>query len=62
MARGNERRDIFRKESDYLHFLEILEELPARFVTSLHAYALMKNHLPNNGRHRQSTPLLNTEA
>ena len=62
MACGNERRDIFRKESDYLHFLEILEELPARFGTSLHAYALMKNHLPNNGRHRQSTPLLNTEA
>ena len=47
MACGNERRDIFRKESDYLHFLEFLEfleELPARFGTSLHAYALMKNH------------------
>ena len=43
-ARGNDRRDIFLCDQDRAHFLDLLAELPARFGTVLHAYALMKNH------------------
>ncbi len=62
MARGNERRDIFRKESDSLHFLEILEEVPARVGTSLHAYALVKNHYLGQRRGRMSLVELGERA
>jgi hypothetical protein len=30
-ARGNERRDLFRDDSDREHFVELLAELPPRF-------------------------------
>lgn len=43
-ARGNERRVIFRDDSDRRHFLERLGELPSRFGCVLHAYVLMDNH------------------
>ena len=43
-ARGNERRPIFRKDSDRFHFLELLAELPGRFGVRVHAYVLMDNH------------------
>jgi len=43
-ARGNERRAIFRQDSDRLHFLELLSEWPARFGLRVHAYVLMDNH------------------
>ncbi len=62
MARGNEGRDIFRKGSDSLHFLEILEELPARFGNSLHACALMKNHFLGQRRGRMSLVELGERA
>ena len=62
MARGNERRDIFRKESDSLHFLEILKELPARFGTAPHTYALMKNHYLGQRRGRMSLVELGERA
>ncbi len=44
MARGNERRDIFRDDRDRRHFLEVLAELPERFGTLIHAWVLMDNH------------------
>ena len=43
-ARGNERRAIFRGDTDRRHFLELLGELTARFRVVLHAYVLMDNH------------------
>ena len=43
-ARGNERRDIFRDDSDRFHFLELLGELSERFGVRVHAYVLMDNH------------------
>ena len=43
-ARGNERRDIFRDDTDRFHFLELLSDMPERFGVRLHAYALMSNH------------------
>lgn len=43
-ARGNERKDIFRDDSDRFHFLELLSELRERFGVRVHAYVLMDNH------------------
>ena len=43
-ARGNERRAIWRDESDRTHFLELLGELTERFGLRVHAYVLMDNH------------------
>ncbi|MGA2863799.1 MAG: transposase [Verrucomicrobiota bacterium] len=43
-ARGNERRAIYRQESDRAHFLEFLGELSERFGLRVHAYVLMDNH------------------
>jgi REP element-mobilizing transposase RayT len=43
-ARGNERRAIFRDDTDRQHFLDRLAELPDRFGARLHAYVLMPNH------------------
>ena len=43
-ARGNERKNIFRDDTDRFHFLELLSEMPERFGVALHAYALMDNH------------------
>jgi len=44
MARGNERREVFRNDSDRLRLLETLAEMVERFGTRLHAYCLMPNH------------------
>lgn len=43
-ARGNERRDIFRDDTDRFRFLEVLSQLPDLFGTRIHAYVLMNNH------------------
>lgn len=43
-ARGNERKDIFRDETDHVHFLELLGELGERYGVRVHAYVLMDNH------------------
>jgi REP element-mobilizing transposase RayT len=43
-GRGLERREIFADERDRGHFLELLEELQARYRVRIHAYALMENH------------------
>jgi putative transposase len=43
-ARGNERRAIFRDDRDRWHFIELLAQLPDRFGTRLHGWALMDNH------------------
>jgi putative transposase len=43
-ARGIERREIFRDNHDRRHFLELLEQMAARFTVRLHAYVLMGNH------------------
>ncbi|HPA18126.1 MAG TPA: transposase [Verrucomicrobiae bacterium] len=44
MARGNERREIFRSARDRGLFLETLEEAVLRFGLLVHAYCLMPNH------------------
>lgn len=43
-ARRNERRNIFRDDSDRFHLLELLSELGPRFGSRIHAYVLMDNH------------------
>ncbi len=40
-ARGNERKDLFRDDTDHFHFLELLPELGERFGARVHAYVLM---------------------
>jgi len=45
LSRGNERKEIFWDEKDYLRFLETLGRMVERFKLEIHAYVLMKNHL-----------------
>jgi REP element-mobilizing transposase RayT len=44
MHRGIDRRTIFADEKDYLHFLELVDELVERYRLRVHAYCLMANH------------------
>jgi len=44
LSRGNERKEIFWDEKDYLRFLDTLGKMIERFKLELHAYVLMKNH------------------
>jgi len=43
-CRGNERRNIFRGDSDRVRFLEILTDTSDLYVVEVHAYVLMDNH------------------
>lgn len=43
-ARGNERKPIYRDDSDRFHFLELLSDLGERFGAKVHAFVLMENH------------------
>ena len=43
-ARGNERKPIYRNDTDRTHFLALLAELGERFGVKVHAYVLMHNH------------------
>ena len=43
-CRGNERRPIFRDDTDRRVFLSVLSEAIERFAWKLHAYVLMGNH------------------
>jgi putative transposase len=43
-ARGNERRPIFRDQSDRRRFLELLEGVTEQFAWHVHGYVLMGNH------------------
>src|SRR5215471_4310222 len=43
-ARGNERKAIYRNDTDRAHFLEVLAETVERFGIRIHAYVLMDNH------------------
>lgn len=44
MARGTERRTIFRDERDCRHFLDLLGKMSERYGVKVHGYALMGNH------------------
>jgi putative transposase len=44
LARGNERKAIFRSDKDRKHFLETLRECIEQFGLVLHCYCLMSNH------------------
>ena len=44
MARGNERRAVFRDDQDRRRFLETLGEMTEQFAVQVHAYCLMSNH------------------
>lgn len=44
MARGNERKAVFRDDQDRRRFLEALAEMAERFGVRVHAYCLMPNH------------------
>lgn len=44
MARGNERRPVFRDDQDRKRFLETISEMVEQFGVRLHAYCLMPNH------------------
>ena len=45
IARGNQRRHIFRDETDYRRYTELLAHYQQRHGCALYAYALMPNHL-----------------
>ncbi len=45
IERGNNRQEIFRKEDDYLFFLEKLADAANKHQCSIHAYILMTNHV-----------------
>jgi REP element-mobilizing transposase RayT len=44
MARGNERKSIFRGDWDRRRFLETVAEMVECFDVRVHAYCLMPNH------------------
>jgi len=44
LSRGNEKREIFHEEKDYLKFLETLGKMAERFKVEVHAYVLLRNH------------------
>jgi REP element-mobilizing transposase RayT len=44
LSRGNEKREIFHDDKDYLKFLDTLGKMVERFKVEIHAYVLMKNH------------------
>ena len=44
LSRGNEKREIFHDEKDYLRFLEGMGKMVGRFKVKIHAYVLMNNH------------------
>jgi putative transposase len=44
LSRGNERKDIFWDERDYLRFLDTMGRMVERFNLEVHAYVLMKTH------------------
>ena len=44
LARGNEKKDIFRDEQDRYRFLRFLDETRKDYGLIIHAYVLMPNH------------------
>ncbi len=44
MNRGVERRTIYKDSADYLKFLELMQEVIAKYSWRLYAFVLMKNH------------------
>ncbi len=44
VARGNERKEIFRDDGDRLYFLKLIEKAKERFGFSVLSYCLMTNH------------------
>ena len=44
ISRGTERCDLFKEETDYIHFLDRLAEAQRRFRLCVYGYVLMKNH------------------
>lgn len=43
-SRGNERKPIFRNESDFTTFIEVISYVCERYNWVIHAYCLMTNH------------------
>ena len=43
-SRGNQRRDIFKDDSDYSRFTEKIEEYRKKYPVEIHCYCLMPNH------------------
>ncbi len=44
MNRGNNRKNIFSRDNDYIKFLEILSDSCAKYNVEIHSYVLMPNH------------------
>ncbi len=44
IALRNERKDIFRRDRDREHFLQVLAEWDGRFGLEVHNYVLMRDH------------------
>ena len=43
-SRGNEKGEIFKEDSDYKEFINILENEITKFNVDIHSFVLMKNH------------------
>jgi hypothetical protein len=55
-ARGNERKAIFRDDTDRFHLLELLGELGERFGARVHAYVLIMSSYPGYAGYSQPLP------
>lgn len=44
MSRGVRRQAIFKEESDYLYFLELMKKVRKRYPFTIHSICLMTNH------------------
>ncbi len=44
MSRGNRRTEIFKEHSDYIFFLELIEDLRKKYPFTIHSICLMTNH------------------
>ena len=45
LTRGNNRQDIFKDESDYRKYLDILQIYKEKYRFRLYHYVLMRNHV-----------------
>lgn len=45
LTRGNDRRDVFKDETDHQKYIEILNRYKERYQFKLYHYVLMKNHV-----------------
>ena len=54
IARGNQKQEIFRDDSDYLKYLSLIRKAKRKYGVSLYTYCLMSNHIHLLAKHEVS--------